>query len=1042
MKKKLLSLLALILIAALPFFGAAEGVSDSVDVTIDDVFELPQEQEEIPEDVGEPEIAVEEAVAPEEAPSGSETPDEAAILTGGDVGFEVAATQLTLGVGEKRPVGVTFPDGGEYEIRYKSSDKGRATVAADGVITAKKTGKAEIAVRTPFGTKKIAVTVKKAPKSVSLSKTSRTLGVGESFSLTAKLPSGAAGSVTFESDDAAVVAVEEVSGKTVKLTAVGIGTAKVTAKTYNGKKKACTVTVKKAPEDGDLSIVAPDGIGLKEKISVTVEKGETAGALGFASSDPAIFKIDEKSGALTALGMGDAEIIVTAYNGATARKAVHVGSAPAGVKLAKASLAMSEGDSLRIEGVTVSGEDACCSSFKYSSSKTKVATVSKAGVIKAKKNGSATITVKSYNGKTAKIKLTVKKPLKSIAFKQKKLTLYIGGSATPGIKFSNGVTSRYSLKSSDPEIVKVLEDGHGIEALAPGDVKITAKSYNGKTAKLSVHVLKAPTGLALSPDNFTLGAGDTLALETLFNEDEGSAIEYTADGDVSVDGAGCVTALAAGHGTVTATASNGVSAQAEIDVLEAPTDLLLNMHDVRRALEEESLKLSLSFGGSGEGGRVSFTSSNKKVATVDDDGLVRFVGKGSTVITAKSYNGLRDSCSIEICEPPTGMSFDEEPLSIALGDRIQLEPAFEGGAESYALESDDNCIACDGSFIKAVAEGSAVVTATSLSGLQSSRTVNVVPAPTGIELNKAELTLMRGINASETLTPIIEGETGSVRFRSSDESIATVDRAGTVCVAGFGSCTITATTYNGHSASCQVTTHGVLEGAKIGIDPGHQRKGDSHTESSKPSGGSSKPRVSDGTSGKKTHIAEFRTVLTIGLKLRDVLEYYGAEVVMTRTTHDVNISNKQRAKMMNAANVDLWLRLHTDGVGSSGPHGTGIYIRKTMDYTKKQLPNGATILKREKNLASIMLNEMCAVTKFAKWGVKRTDNYTGNNWSKVPCLMVEMGFSSNKTDDVRLNKASYQNKFAQGMANGIGAYLAKYFPERGFVKPTEAYPVS
>jgi N-acetylmuramoyl-L-alanine amidase len=54
--------------------------------------------------------------------------------------------------------------------------------------------------------------------------------------------------------------------------------------------------------------------------------------------------------------------------------------------------------------------------------------------------------------------------------------------------------------------------------------------------------------------------------------------------------------------------------------------------------------------------------------------------------------------------------------------------------------------------------------------------------------------------------------------------------------------------------------------------------------------------------------------------------------------------------------------------------------------------------------------------------IKYTDEYTGNNWSTVPCILVEMGYSSNATEDKLLNSPAYQEKIVKGLINGICRY--------------------
>ena len=48
---------------------------------------------------------------------------------------------------------------------------------------------------------------------------------------------------------------------------------------------------------------------------------------------------------------------------------------------------------------------------------------------------------------------------------------------------------------------------------------------------------------------------------------------------------------------------------------------------------------------------------------------------------------------------------------------------------------------------------------------------------------------------------------------------------------------------------------------------------------------------------------------------------------------------------------------------------------------------------------------------------------SGINWCKVPVALIEMGFMSNKTEDYLLSDSTYQYKIANGIADGIDAFL-------------------
>lgn len=203
-----------------------------------------------------------------------------------------------------------------------------------------------------------------------------------------------------------------------------------------------------------------------------------------------------------------------------------------------------------------------------------------------------------------------------------------------------------------------------------------------------------------------------------------------------------------------------------------------------------------------------------------------------------------------------------------------------------------------------------------------------------------------------------------------------------------------------------------LTGIKVGIDPGHQAKGNNQKETIAPNSKATKPKVSSGTAGVVTRIPEYKTVLEISLKLRDALELMGAEVYMTRETHDVNISNQERAKMMNGYGVDVVLRIHCDGVDNHAKHGIAVYCSRSNSIAAESY-----------RACEAILPAVCEATGAKNNGIVSNDNYTGQNWSTVPCLMVECGFASNPDEDVLLNSEDYQWLLAKGLTQGIIDYI-------------------
>ena len=210
------------------------------------------------------------------------------------------------------------------------------------------------------------------------------------------------------------------------------------------------------------------------------------------------------------------------------------------------------------------------------------------------------------------------------------------------------------------------------------------------------------------------------------------------------------------------------------------------------------------------------------------------------------------------------------------------------------------------------------------------------------------------------------------------------------------------------------TEPGRLAGIVIGIEPGHQAHGNSQKEAVAPGSREKKAKVSSGTDGVVTDIPEYVTVLEIAFQLRDALLAEGAEVYMTREEHDVDISNQERAKMMNDLGCDLVLRIHCDGADSSRANGIGLYVNESFPISEASYAAAEAILPR-----------MCEATGAKERGIFESDSYTGLNWSEVPCILVECGFMSNPREDELLNTPEYQRLLARGMVEGICDYFGR-----------------
>lgn len=117
----------------------------------------------------------------------------------------------------------------------------------------------------------------------------------------------------------------------------------------------------------------------------------------------------------------------------------------------------------------------------------------------------------------------------------------------------------------------------------------------------------------------------------------------------------------------------------------------------------------------------------------------------------------------------------------------------------------------------------------------------------------------------------------------------------------------------------------------IVIDPGHQSKGNYAKEPVGPGATDRKAKVSSGTQGKWTGVAEYKLNLEVSLQLRDALLAEGYNVIMIRETNEVDIANSERAAIANESNADVFIRIHANGSENQSAQGMLLGIKEYFE---------------------------------------------------------------------------------------------------------------
>lgn len=334
------------------------------------------------------------------------------------------------------------------------------------------------------------------------------------------------------------------------------------------------------------------------------------------------------------------------------------------IKLNRSKVTIDKGRSIRLVA-TVTPNDADNKALTWKSSNTNIATVNN-GYVKAIKTGKATIIVSSSDGSniTAKCDITIVQKATKVTVRQ---YYHINNPSKKLYKLNAKVypsdTSDKSLiyRSSNNKVATVNRKGQ-IKAKKYGKATITVINRKSrKSAKCLLIVGQYVSKIKLSKNKVTLNNGKATKLKSqVTNKAIYKAIQWksTNTNIAKVNSNGVVKALKRGTCYVIAVAKDGSkkSAKCKVTVRQLVTKLSYNKKTQKAEVyKNKTIKFAVTVAPSNANNKgLTYSSSNKKVATVNSKGIIKGIKAGTVTITAKAKDGSRKAVklTVKVKNPP------------------------------------------------------------------------------------------------------------------------------------------------------------------------------------------------------------------------------------------------------------------------------------------------------------------------------------------------------------------------------------------------------
>lgn len=509
------------------------------------------------------------------------------------------------------------------------------------------------------------------------------------------------------------------------------------------------------------------------------------------------------------------------------------------------------------------------------------------------------------------IQVNVEQRVNSVTLSQSRMTIIAGGSSNLVATVSpNTAVEQSVVWSSSNESIATVDAEGNVKAVNPGEADIICTSVDTEQVYGKCHVTVQPPvkGLTLNMNSaeLLLGADTesrTVSLEAVIDADDASIyknLKWTSS-DTNVASVSysstdktkaTVTARSAGTAVIRFSISDDEYVDCNITVKQRVTSLRIN-RDKTTIYAGDTLQVtSTASPATASNQEVIWASSDESVASIDKDGLITALDRGTTVITATAVDGSEKTTSftLTVKKYVSAITLDKEKLTLYVGERGTVKQTVlpeDANDRNVIWQSSDpgvatvsngtitgvkagtttiTCTARDGSNISKTCEVTVIQQISSIVLAETNKTVNengeivakgrgtatiTCEAVEGIEGRKAKAALrltvnqpVTGIKLNQTKLNLFVGKQGritstvapanannrNVEWTTSNSKVATVNN-GTITAVSKGTAVITCKAKDGSGklAKCTVTVSQPVTSIKLNATNKTIKKGATFT---------------------------------------------------------------------------------------------------------------------------------------------------------------------------------------------------------------------